>query len=270
MSIFFYIFIFSLGAIAASFAMLVGERLPRGKAVILSRSVCARCGRELAWRDLIPVFSWFWLKGCCRWCAHKISWQYPLSEVALGIIFVLIAQKFGLVGLSTGEAIGSFIWGQTIFAWCLAVLLLIIFVADLKYFLIPDKLLWILASLILAFWLFSWGLNLLTLKLIMGKVLAGLGFFIVFFALFFFSRGKLLGFGDVKYFLLAGFLLGFKDFFLMIFLASFLGSLVGVWQIIFLKKNLKSKLPFGVFLAPATLAAFVWGGDFLEFLFKFV
>lgn len=250
----------------ASFFNVWSQRIGHGKS-LGGRSACPRCSQKLKTLDLIPVFSWIFLLGRCRYCHKKISQRYLLVELAMGFVFVLIAWHLNSVSLLTEIKFLS-IWSLA-FTCFVACFLLAVFLVDLKHFIIPDRFLWFLLGGILVNWMvllvfkqYDWGD-------ILVKISSGLGFFGLFFLIFIMSKGKWLGFGDIKYFLVVGLLLGLKGFFVMIFLASFIGALVGILQIIFLGKNLKSKLPFGVFLAPATLVAYLWGTSLLDYIFNF-
>jgi len=266
MLILLYSLVFFFGAISASFFNAWAERTIAQKPIFGARSACPRCGQRIKFFDLAPVFSWLVLRGRCRACGQKIAGQYFWTEIILGLIFVLIAFHFDLVGTGAGFELAMF-W-PAFFAWVLAAVLLAIFIVDLKKFIIPNKFLWLLLATAVVSWVVLFALKLIDGQFIINRVLAGLLFFVLFALIFFISGGRWLGFGDVKYFLLSGFLLSFAGFFLMIMLASLTGSLVGIGQILFAGKNLKSKLPFGVFLAPATLVAYLWGGQWLDYIFK--
>ncbi len=264
----FYFLIFFLGAVFASFAMVLGERLPQEKPVILSRSRCSSCQRELSWLDLAPIISWVALLGKCRYCGQKISWRYLAGETILGFLFVIVAVKYKLLTNIFAAKIDYFAVSQVIFVWLLATILMAIFLADWRYFTIPDKLLWFLALSLVVFWGVSYALNIYSSGFIIARVLSGAIFGGLFWCVWFFSQGKWLGFGDVKYFFVSGALLGLEGFLAMVFLASLAGSLVGMWQIAFLQKSLKSKLPFGVFLAPATIIIYVFFDYLSSFFLK--
>ena len=125
MPILFYAIIFILGLVLGSFINCIIYRLKEDKSVLKGRSYCPHCGHTLAVKDLIPLFSFLFLKGRCRYCGRKISWQYPLVELAMGIGLVVIA----ILGLGVGESVFySILWG----------LLLIIFVFDWRYMVVPD------------------------------------------------------------------------------------------------------------------------------------
>ncbi|KKS26569.1 MAG: Type 4 prepilin-like protein leader peptide-processing enzyme [Parcubacteria group bacterium GW2011_GWA2_42_11] len=256
---FFYLITFLFGATLASFFNVLGERLPQGQGVVWARSRCPRCEHQLTWPDLIPFFSWLFLGGRCRWCRQQISLQYLLSEIILGGIFIFIAWQSGLANFFLASGLGWPALIDGIFLWLIAGALLAIFIADLKYFIILDQMLWLILILTIIYRTAGWlmgvvGINFLLEMLLSSLVLGGL-----FLAVYWIGRGKWLGFGDVKLFFVAGLLLGAWSSFLMLLLASLAGTFVGIGLIIFKGKNLKSTLPFGAFLAPAILAALLFG-----------
>jgi leader peptidase (prepilin peptidase)/N-methyltransferase len=149
------------------------------------------------------------------------------------------------------------------FWFYIASVLVVIFVYDLKHYEIPDKVL--IPAIIIAFiymlifpaqgglalgWHFSGILSHL------WAILIGAGFF---FAIFFVSNGKWMGFGDVKFAVLMGLLLSFENTLLALFLAFFFGAIIGIISMIFKKTNLKSEIPFSPFLITGTLLAILWG-----------
>ena len=107
LDLFFYFIIFVFGLIVGSFLNCVVYRLEIGGSFLKGRSFCPHCKHELSWQDLIPVFSLLFLKGKCRYCQQKISLQYPLVELATGVLFVLIFY-FWLSGFGWSVSVG--IW----------------------------------------------------------------------------------------------------------------------------------------------------------------
>ncbi len=87
---YFYLFIFLVGLCIGSFLNVVIYRLEKEESVAKGRSYCPYCKHQLIWLDLVPVFSFLFLRGKCRYCGEKISIQYPLVEIATGILFLLI------------------------------------------------------------------------------------------------------------------------------------------------------------------------------------
>ncbi len=133
MIIIIYLYLLALGLVLGSFYNVVGLRVPKKESLIKPPSHCPQCGRRLAYRDLVPVFSWLFLKGQCRTCKAPIPAFYPIMELATGLLFVLMLWRFGLSG-------------ELFVALALVSLLIIITITDLKYMLIPDKILLFFSS----------------------------------------------------------------------------------------------------------------------------
>lgn len=125
--------IFITGLIFGSFFNVVIYRLPEGKSIIAPRSFCPSCGAKLKAYDLIPVFSFIFLRGKCRYCGCKISFRYPLVELVTGVVFVILYIKFGLSV-------------EFIFTVFLMSILLMVFFIDLEHMIIPNEL--VIAGLI--------------------------------------------------------------------------------------------------------------------------
>ena len=133
----FYIFACILGAIVGSFLNVVVIRLKNKESFLSNRSYCPFCKKKLNWYELIPTISFIIQKGRCRNCDKKISWQYPLVEFFTGLIFLLIIFSFSAQG---GSASGGQFSGiiNILFLLIISSFLIILFVYDLKYYLIPD------------------------------------------------------------------------------------------------------------------------------------
>jgi prepilin signal peptidase PulO-like enzyme (type II secretory pathway) len=248
MEFLFGLVVFLLGLVVGSFVNVVGLRLPQGEK-LTGRSYCDRCAKKLTFRELIPVFSFLIQQGRCRSCKTKIFWQYPLVELGLGFWFAA-SFLIEIGSPSIGFSIAA--WMNLGYLFFAGSIFFAIIISDIRFQIIPDKLLAILGLLTLA-WLVGKAL-LQQDSLILGEhFLAGLAAGSFFLALWLLTRGKGMGFGDVKLAGLIGLMLGFEGAALAI-LASFIaGALVGLGLIIMGKKTLKSPLPFGPFLAGATL-----------------
>lgn len=240
------IFIFFIcGLIIGSFLNVVICRLNLAES-LLGRSHCPKCQKLIRWYDNIPLLSFLILNAECRDCREKISWQYPLVELATGIIFVSVAGMF----LGEGNLTN---WLEVIFYGGFFSALLVIFVFDWKHLEIPMPILWLALSWTLIFllmldWLnFQPGMDILSSRIFSGN-LAGLLAFSFFFTLAFGSREKWMGMGDAYLALLIGLGLGLGKILPALMLAFFLGSLLGIALIIAKKKTLKSQIPFGPFL----------------------
>jgi len=194
---------------------------PRGRRDLMhellkGRSQCPSCAHTLAWQDLIPLLSFILLKGKCRHCKAKISFQYPLVELATGILFVLLLFKFHvvfptLVSLSFAQIL------ELLYLWTIASSLLVIFMYDLKHFIIPDRVLYP-AILVSGIWyLVSSIAGWIPVYHILNILYISVGAAGFFLAIYLLSKGRAMGFGDVK----LAFFYGFVPR-----VAQYLGSLV--------------------------------------------
>jgi len=252
MSAFFYLVIFIFGLIVGSFLNCVIYRLEEGKSFLKGRSFCPHCKHKLIWQDLIPIFSFLILRGKCRYCQKPISLQYPLVELATGIIFLSIVL---------------FNIQYSIFHILIACFLIVIFVYDLKHYLIPDKIIYpaIVIALIFNFQF----LIVNEFSIFKFSILSALGAAAFFLLIVLISRGKWMGVGDIKLAFLMGLILGFPNILVALFLAFFIGAIMGIGLIATGKKTLKSEVPFGPFLVAGTFLALFWGQDVINWYFNF-
>lgn len=254
--------IFIFGLIIGSFLNVVILRLEAKKSFLFGRSACPSCKKTIGWYDNIPLVSFLALGGRCRQCKKSISWQYPLVEFFTAAIFVWLNWHFGLSLKFFVLAVSS----------CF---LLIIFVYDLKYYLILDRV--AVPAIIFAF-LANLYLGLGFWNLILGAIIGG-----GFFALQFFAscivlsfnkqfsvsfkwedKGKWVGDGDIRLGILMGLILGWKFLLVALFLAYTIGAIFGLVLIAWNKKKMSSAVPFGPFLVAATFIAIVYGRDLLN------
>ena len=239
------IFFFIIGLVFGSFGNVLIERLPKNKK-INGKSKCPKCNHTIKALDLIPVLSFFLLGGKCRYCKAAISIQYPLVELASGILFV-IATIIMSVSIPVALLLGIILW-----------LLLIISVIDAKTHGIPDV-------LNISFVLLSIVYSLLTGLLPIVAPLIAAGFF---FAQWKLSEGKWVGSGDIILAAGIGFLLAhWIDVVLMIGASYIIGAVVALWLILTQKKSKKEHLGFGPFLALGTFVVLMWGDVILGLLF---
>ena len=275
-----YILVFIFGLCIGSFLNCVIYRLETKKS-LAGRSFCPKCKKQLEWYDLVPVFSFLFLKGKCRNCKQKISTQYPIIEISTGIIFLLIFYKVAVIPNLIGNleyyqwipafagmtemGAGMTAWIATmVFLFYIASVLIIIFVYDLKHYEIPDKVL--IPAIIISF-LYILIFNFSGILSHLWAVLIAAGFF---FAIFFISSGKWMGFGDVKFAVLMGLLLDVPNVLTALFLAFFFGAIIGIISMILKKTNLKSEIPFGPFLITGTLLAILWGPRIINWYLNFL
>ncbi len=261
------LFFFITGLIFGSFSNVLIDRTGR-KEKITGRSHCDFCGYKLKWHDNIPLLSFLLLSGKCRKCKKKLSWQYPIVELSMGLLFLLIGVHAGAITNTLGFEFAI----ETSYLLFVGFLLLVIFVWDLKYMIIPDGL--VVGGVIVTFsYLLFQGLsspcslfdpNCFVLSGIIGGAIIG-GFF---WLLYSFSKGKWIGGGDVKLGFLLGLIVGWKFSYLLLLLAYVLGAVVSVVLIVQSKKKLQSKIPFGPFLVASALIVLFFGEKLLQCYWK--
>ncbi|MFH0906645.1 MAG: prepilin peptidase [bacterium] len=252
------ILVFIFGLIIGSFLNVVICRLKTKEPIFFSRSYCPKCRAVLKWFDLIPVLSFLFKKGKCSYCDKEISWQYPLVELATGALFVLALCQFSSFA-------GKFDFFNFFYYLLIICFLLIIFVYDLKHYIIPDKIVFpaillVLVIKIIARFVFDSDINWFSDLL---ATFSASGFFLFLVLI---SKGKWMGLGDVKLAILMGLVLGWPNILLALFLSFFVGAIVGLGLIAFGKKCLKSEVPFGPFLAGATIFVMLGGSYFSNWL----
>ena len=248
----FNLFVFLFGLVIGSFLNCVIYRIENNQSFLKGRSYCPKCKHTLSWQDIIPVFSFLFFKGKCNYCHKKISIQYPLVEIATGLAFLLIFNF-----LYQDNILPS--WINLAFLFYVACILIIIFVYDLKHYIIPDKVLFPAIAIVFLYQLiFSFRL------LDFNPLWSGLAACAFFLFVFLVSGGRWMGFGDVKLAFFMGLFLGYPNILVALFLAFFLGAIIGVGLIIFGNKNLKSEVPFGPFLITGTFLALLWGKEIIS------
>jgi len=240
------LFVSIAGLFIGSFLNVLIDRLPKGEDVIFGRSRCDHCRRTLRWYELIPVLSFIIQKGRCLKCNKKLSVQYPLVELATACMYISIYYAYQNDSLVTYEHfISMLLW--IVLASCM----LVIFLSDLKYQIIPDSMVLISGISAILIQLYSIGI-----KAVIGNYFpAALASFVFFYLIWIITRHKGMGFGDVKLSFVIGLLLGYPLTIVAIYIAFLTGAIAGVILILTGKKNLKSRIAFGPFLVIGTLIA---------------
>ncbi len=235
--------VFITGTCTGSFLNLCIYRVPAGETVVTGRSRCRSCGHHLNFYEMIPVASYFLLRGNCRHCGRSISPRYPLVESATGLLFVLAYLVHGCT------------WA-TIAAWFFISLLVVAAFIDLDNYIIPDGL--VLAGL-------TGGILFALLQSVAflinglyGLLIAG----IVMLAIAFVSRGGMGG-GDIKLSAVMGLYLGWQKVLVALLVSFVFGGVVGVLLLATGRKGRKDKMPFGPFLALGGIVAVLWGEKLL-------
>ncbi|MCD6442034.1 prepilin peptidase [bacterium] len=237
-----FIVAFLTGLAFGSFLNCLIYRLHNHK-TILGRSFCPKCGQKIRWYDNIPIVSFIFLKARCRSCHKRISWQYPVTELIMGLFFALsiwlhIEELSLLVVLRD---------------WVVFSTLLFIFVYDLKYSETEDVVLLPATALVLIFSLLLGQ----SFASIMFSALIGVSFFGIQYLI---TKGRGIGFGDLRIGFFMGIVCGNWQYLLVaLFFAYIIGALISLILMLRGRKKMKSAIPLGPFLAIGTLMAFLFG-----------
>ena len=232
------------GLILGSFYNVVGLRVPAGKSFVYPGSHCPSCGHKLGAMELIPVLSYFIQKGKCRGCGSRISPIYPSIEFLTGVLFATVPLVVG--------------WNyELIIALTLISLFIIIFVSDLAYMIIPDKVLLVFAGIFLLERIF------IPLTPWWDSLVGGAIGFVLLLVIALVSKGGMGG-GDIKLFAIIGFVVGTKTLLLSFFFSTLLGAVIGLLAMAFGLVKKGKPIPFGPFIAVGTLIAYYYGDSLIS------
>jgi leader peptidase (prepilin peptidase)/N-methyltransferase len=238
--------VFLFGISFGSFINVLVYRLPLGESLIKPPSKCPHCGTAIKFYDNIPLISYAVLRGRCRSCEARISLRYPLVEILAGLSVTFAIYSFGFTFRGVEAAV-------------LSLALLAIFFIDLDCTIIPNAITYpgIVLGLLLSLvpgTMIGWKQSLI------GMAVGGAAFLLVGFLGEIIFKKEALGFGDVKYAAMVGAFLGWKNLLLMLVIASFLGSVVGIALILAGGKKKKSTyIPFGPFLTVGAWISIYFG-----------
>ncbi|MED4126275.1 A24 family peptidase [Halalkalibacterium halodurans] len=246
-----FLLLFVLGMVLGSFFNVIGLRVPKGQSIVAPRSHCPYCKRTLATIELIPVLSYVWQRGRCRNCRQKISPLYPFVELAVGFGFSIMLLVFG--------------WNmELLVALALVSLFSIIFVSDLVYMIIPDRIILFFAILFVLFratlaplnpWWDAWA----------GAVV---GYILLFIVYLIDPNG--IGGGDVKLFTVLGFVLGWKLTLVAIMLSSLCGAIGGGVGMMLGRIKRREPIPFGPFIILGSLTAYLYGDALIQWYVRWL
>ncbi len=252
------------------------------------RSVCPRCGVVLRWYELLPVVSFVIQVRRCRRCKGLVSWQYPFVELISAAVFIFVPmflRSFFSYWYPSWE--GLFILLSAF--WIVALLaLLMVFIVDLRHYIIPNSLnitifamgvLWAVAGIRFGVFENVFGGSFLkqyhqlffTFDSVWTNHLLGFFAAILFFAaIFFLSRGKAIGMGDVKLIGGLGILFGWPDILLVMFLSFVIGAIYSLVLMARGTKSMTDVVPFGPFIVIASFLTFFWGSGLLSLYFGII
>ncbi len=251
---------FVFGGVIGSFLNVVILRLPEERS-ISGRSHCPSCKNVLRAIDLVPIFSYLFLGGRCRNCKTVISARYLVIELISAFCFAFAYYM---------------IWPQSILdviilfkIWFVVSVLISVFVIDLEHFLILDKIIFPASIIVLIFnigvdlW-GNFGFNSIFLSNTIGGVVGAVVTAGTCFAIWYVSKGKWIGFGDVKFMLFLGVVLGFPVSIMSFFLSFMLGAAIAIPMLVLGGYSFGSKLPLGTFLSASVFISLFWGTEILN------
>lgn len=222
-------------------------------------SRCLACGHRLRWYDLIPLFSWLSTRGKCRYCHHPIGFFEPFMELGVAGYFVLSLIFWPIPLTSSFEIIQFMLWLGA------GVMLVILFAYDTKWFLLPDRIVFPLIAVAVFFAsieIFQSNNMLEAIFSVVGAIAILSGIYLVLWLI---SKGKWIGFGDVKLGIALGLLLGYWELaFLALFLANLIGCLIVLPGLITKKLSRTTRIPFGPMLIAGFLISALWGRAIID------
>lgn len=255
---FFYILTALVGLFIGSFLNVCIYRIPNEESIVMPPSHCMKCGNRLTMLDLVPVFSYLFLRGRCRHCGEKISPRYAIVEMLTSLVYVLLFHKYGL---SVDFLAAAYLMS----------ILIVVFFIDLDHMIIPNEL--VIAALAGGVPLFiynifrpleiyqdnNWWNPLLGALLGFGSLyLIGIIGFIIY------RNYDAMGGGDIKLFAPIGLFLGWKMTFMCLFISVIMAGVISMILLLLKKKDRKSTFAFGPFIVMGTLTTYLFGWELLN------
>ena len=254
------IYSFFIGACFGSFLNVCISRWPDGLSVVRPRSRCPNCGHQITALENIPIFSWIALRGKCRGCGNRISFQYPLVEIIVGLVWTWSYLAYGLSFTAARIAV-------------LITVLIGIAITDFKRYLIPDGftvfgLFWVMGTAIIALFFGSPDPFAGAYDALLGACVGAGAIAIAGWLGEVAMKKEAMGFGDVTLMAMVGGAVGPHRALITVFLGALIGAVVFlaiVYPIGWMRARARKTefdpplVPFGVFLAPAAVVALLWG-----------
>lgn len=258
-----------LGLVGLAFGSFVGAlvwRLHNGKDFVSDRSECEHCHHKLGFWDLVPLASWLALGGKCRYCKKPIGVSAPLYELSMAVLF---AGSYLLWPYTMDTWQGNLVFGL----WLIYLVgLMALFVYDLRYMILPNVLVFPLIGIAVI----ESAVRLLLVhgmppmdylnSVVFGIVVLG-G---LYWVLYTFSKGKWVGYGDVKLGIFMGIALGFQRSVLALVLANIIAFAIVLPGLLTGKLKRTSRVPFGPFLIAAFVIAFLYGDKLIDWYLRFI
>lgn len=241
-------FVILFGLVMGSFLSAFTYRFPKNIDFVKGRSFCPKCKAKIGWTDNIPLLSFILLKGKCSKCGKRISFRYPLLEILSALSFLLIYFNY------RNNIADLFIY---LFIYLITVSIMVI---DFEEGIIPDELNF-LGFVVSFFYILLFRNSFIFQHIFWGFALSS---FMLLIHLF--TKGKGMGLGDVKFALFPGSFLVFPLNLIWLFLSFIIGSVVGIFMILFKKAKFGKPIPFGPFLGVSFIIVLIWGKNLVEWI----
>lgn len=242
-----YLIVFIIGILMGLFLNICICRIPHKGSMTFFHLRCAKCGKKLKAADLIPIFSYMFLRGKCRYCKAPISIKYPFVELLSGILFLLLFIKYNLTALFVKYTI-------------ITCILIVIAIIDFNTREIPDGIL--IFGIIVAMIFIS-----VDKSITIGNALIGFAAgFCIFLAIALASNA--MGGGDIKLMAFLGLAVGWRNILLISLFSFIIGSVISLILIIFKIKGRKDYIPFAPFILSAHIIIVLWGDWILDMYLK--
>lgn len=222
---------------------------PAPPGIVVKRSACPKCGHKLAPWENLPLLSFVLLRGKCRGCGSPISWQYPVVELATGLLFAACAWRFGF----GAEALAAITFTGFLVA---------LTGIDLRTTLLPDQLTYPLLWLGLA--LSTTTLFVSPVSSIAGALVGYLSLWSVYWGFKLLTGKEGMGYGDFKLLAALGAWCGVGAILPIVLMSSFIGAIVGSLWIGLRGQDRATPIPFGPYLAAAGWVQLMWGPQLLQ------
>jgi len=239
-----------LGLAISSFLNVCIDRLPRGESVVSPPSHCPACGRRLAPRDMIPVASYLFLRGRCRYCGAPIPRRVLVVEVLTSLLFALLWYRYGLSL-------------QLLLATLYTCFFIVIFFIDLEHHLVLNRVIY--PAIVIALLAIPFTPHHGAVELLAG---GALGFALLFLIASIYPAG--MGMGDVKLAAFIGLVVGFPAVLVALLLSFVTGGVVGGSLLLTGLKGRKDPIPFAPFLVAGGMVAMLYGKQILDWYWRYV
>lgn len=239
MESYWYVAFFLFGAIVGSFLNVVIYRLHTGRS-LNGRSHCMSCGKTLSWHELFPVFSYVYLRGSCSGCASYIPPRYLFVEVLTGMLFALVWQ------------VSSFDIVLLVLNLMLVSICMVMIVYDVRHLIIPNELTLMVAGIALIFLGYDVFQNQDYTHLFSHSIASITGAFF-FWGLWYISKGRWIGFGDVKLALPFGLIVGLEGVFSMVVFSFWIGAIVSLTLLGLERLSKRGKIRLHFLSSPLTI-----------------